>query len=116
MALVAKSRCLNGDFGFGLTAVGTFEVPAVAEPPPLMRLLPPPPDVIGRGTSPLRAGCVCTMPCVAEKKLPASRGAGASAACDRHQEADVVWSDLSDAPGETNTRWGIVSGGTEIDL
>lgn len=87
VALVAKSRCRNGDFGFGFTAVGTFELPAPARP-----------VLFGLLTPPLRDGCVCTIPCVAEKKLlssSASTPPGVVSVCARHHDADVDWSDLS---------------------
>lgn len=49
----------------------------------------------GRVIPPLSDGCVCTRPCVAEKKLLSNVAPGV-VICDRHQDSAVDWSDLSD--------------------
>lgn len=89
VALLAKSKCLYGDFGFGAVIV-----PPNAGVSPMFALRTP----CGRVIPPLNDGCVWTRPCVAEKKLLSKddKSPPGVVICDRHHDSAVDWSDLSE--------------------
>jgi hypothetical protein len=92
VALLLKSKCLNGDFGFGFTTDGKpfgFTGLGARTGLLLVKLVLGRAEAAGLGTEALNEGCDCTRPCVA---------CVFKFRCDcHHDDADVLWSDLSDS-------------------